>query len=133
MVVDSSAIVAILTGEPEASALLAAAEAAERLFTSPIVLFETAMALRRVFGVSAAQAERDVTEFLAAARMEVVPIDQAAAKLAQEAAARFGKGGGSPAQLNMGDCFVYALARAQGAPLLFKGDDFRHTDVLSAL
>jgi ribonuclease VapC len=69
---------------------------------------------------------------LAAAGIEVVPVDLDQARLAREAYARYGKGN-HPARLNFGDCFAYALAKASGEPLLFKGADFGRTDVASAL
>jgi len=72
-------------------------------------------------------------DLLEASGAVVVPFDHAQARVAREAYARFGKGSGSKARLNLGDCFSYALARVTGEPLLFKGDDFRHTDVESAL
>ncbi len=71
--------------------------------------------------------------FLQASRIGVEPITAAHAALALEAHARFGKGTGHPAQLNMGDCFSYALAKSLGLSLLFKGNDFIHTDIPQAL
>ncbi|MEM0898936.1 MAG: type II toxin-antitoxin system VapC family toxin [Pseudomonadota bacterium] len=65
--------------------------------------------------------------------MLMVPIDQQQAYLAKDARRQFGRGSGHPAQLNMGDCFAYALAKKLSKPLLFKGNDFSHTDVRSAL
>ena len=71
-------------------------------------------------------------ELLGDAEISVVPFDAAQARIAREAHARFGKGSGSKAGLNFGDCVTYALAKVTGEPLLFKGDDFAHTDVTPA-
>lgn len=70
---------------------------------------------------------------MSAAGLEVEPVTEAIEELARRAYRDFGKGSGHPAGLNFGDCFAYALARATGEPLLYKGDDFSHTDVESAL
>jgi ribonuclease VapC len=71
--------------------------------------------------------------FLEAAGTTIVPFDEDQARVARAAYARYGKGSGSPARLNFGDCFSYALAKTTGLPLLFKGDYFTHTDVTPAL
>ena len=73
-----------------------------------------------------------VMAYLAETDIRIVPIGEREAGMAIEVMARFGKGMGHPAQLNMGDCFAYACARTNGAPLLFKGDDFSQTDIESA-
>jgi ribonuclease VapC len=130
MFVDASAIVAILTNEPDAGELIDRLERAVRPVTSAIAIFEAALGLRRKRHASVQEAEADITAFLKAARIEAVPITPAAASLALDAFARYGKGTGHPAQLNMGDCFAYALATSHRAPLLFKGDDFGKTDVV---
>lgn len=67
------------------------------------------------------------------AGLRTVPFDEAQASIAIEANRRFGKGSGSPARLNLGDCFSYALAKSSSLPLLFIGDDFVHTDIRSAM
>jgi len=74
-----------------------------------------------------------VREFLSAARIRTVPITDKEADLALGAFARYGKGRGHPAQLNMGDCFAYAVAKAHQVPLLFNGDDFDKTDIIPAI
>ena len=66
-------------------------------------------------------------------RIEIIPFDEAQMRMAIDANLRYGRGSGHPAQLNFGDCFAYALARSRNLPLLFKGDDFIHTDVVPAL
>ena len=133
IVLDASAIVAVLSCEPELGALIAALERAGAAITSPIAVYEAALGLRRKRFCSVAEAESDVLEFLALVGAEVAPLDKRAAHRALEAFSRFGKGTGHPARLNLGDCFAYAQARALGAPLLFKGDDFTKTDIPSAL
>ena len=132
IVVDASAIVAVIADEPESPALIDALQRAQAAATSPLAVYEAALALRRLRDCSVAEAEAEVAEFLAVAGVEVVAIAAEAAHDALEAFARYGKGGGHPAQLNLGDCFAYAQARALKAPLLFKGDDFAATDLPSA-
>jgi ribonuclease VapC len=131
MFVDASAIVAILTREPEASDLTNRLERAVRPLTSAIAIFEATLGLRRKHHASVQEAEADITAFIKAARIEPVPVTPADASLALDAFARYGKGTGHPAQLNLGDCFSYALATSHRAPLLFKGDDFSKTDITS--
>ena len=129
IVVDTSAIVAILTSEAEEAALVAALERAKGALTSPIAIYEAALGLRRKRHSSVAEAENDVMEFLAAAGIGVAAIEPTAARGALEAFARYGKGARHPAQLNMRDCFAYGQAKALNAPLLYKGADFSMTDV----
>jgi ribonuclease VapC len=75
------------------------------------------------------KALNELRKMLDSTRAEILPVDEAQARIASDAYARFGRGSGSPAKLNYGDCFSYALAIARDEPLLFKGDDFIHTDV----
>jgi ribonuclease VapC len=126
--IDASAIVGILNGESEAPALAAAIGAAKTRYASPIAVYEAAVALMRENKWSSDEAGEVVRQFLEAASIEVVAITDDMATVAIKAFERFGKGR-HPAQLNMGDCFAYACARAQDAPLLFKGEDFSKTDV----
>lgn len=132
MFVDASAIVAILTGEPEADALADALDGAAAI-TSPVAVFEAALGLCRKRHASVAEAAGDVREFIAAAGIAMVAITEREAAAALDAFARYGKGRGHPAQLNMGDCFAYAVAGTHQASLLFKGDDFVATDAVPAL
>jgi len=129
MFVDASAIVAILTREPEADALADAIEAARSPITSPIAVFEAAIGICRKRHASVEEAEADVREFLEIAEIEMIPITAKEAETALVAFARYGKGRGHPAQLNLGDCFAYAAAKNYRTSLLFKGQDFIHTDV----
>jgi ribonuclease VapC len=133
IVIDASAIVAVLSGEPESHALIAALERVGPAVTSPVAVCEAALGLRPKRFCSVAEAENDVLEFLALLGAEVSPLDRNAAHGALEAFSRFGKGTGHPAQLNLGDCFAYAQAREFAAPLLFKGEDFTKTDIPTAL
>ncbi len=75
----------------------------------------------------------DLEELLTTSGVELLPVDRAHVLAAREAWTRFGRGSGSPARLNYGDCFAYAAAKVTGEPLLFKGDDFTHTDIEAAL
>ncbi len=129
MFVDASAIVAILTLEPEAGALADALEAAREPITSAIAIFEAVAGICRKRGARVADAQDDVRAFLSLAGVKIVAISGREVETALAAFDRFGKGRGHPAQLNMGDCFAYALARNRDVPLLFKGDDFGRTDI----
>ena len=132
IVVDASAIIAILTGESESTLLVAALDRAGAATTTPLAIYEAALGIRRKRTSGVAQAERAVMEFLSAARIKVEPVNPAAVHLALEAFDRYGKGNRRPAQLNLGDCFAYAQAKLSGAALLFEGDDFSKTDIESA-
>ena len=132
IVADASAIVAILTGEPEAGTLTEALEHAPEIITSPLAVYEATLGLVRILRRSVEDAERDVAEFLRLARVVVQPIQPETVPVAVKAFARYGKGRGYPAQLNPGDCFIYAQTKLSGAALLYKGDDFSKTDIGSA-
>jgi ribonuclease VapC len=132
IVVDASAIVAILTGEPERDALTDALERASEITTSPLAIYEATLGLVRILRRSVQDAEADVTEFLRLARVAVQPIQPETVHVALEAFARYGKGRGHPARLNLGDCFIYAQTKVGGASLLYKGEDFSKTDLESA-
>jgi ribonuclease VapC len=133
MFVDASAIVAILTREPEADVLADALERARSPITSPIAIFEATLGIRRKRHASVEEAEEDVGEFLETAAVRTIPITERETETALSAFARFGKGRGHPAQLNLGDCFAYAVARNHRTTLLFKGEDFTKTDIRSAV
>jgi ribonuclease VapC len=132
MFVDASAIVAILTREPEADALADVLETARSPITSPIAIFEAALGICRKRHASVEEAEADVREFLGMAAIRAVSITEREAETALAAFSRYGKGRGHPAQLNLGDCFAYAVAKNHRTALLFKGDDFSKTDIASA-
>ena len=129
MFVDASAFVAILAEEPDGEAYASAIEAASLVLTSPIAIYETTLALARRGSLSIEDARLIVEKFIERARIAIEPVDRAAGDIALSAFARYGKGRGHPAQLNLGDCFAYAMARQRGVPLLYKGEDFALTDI----
>ena len=126
MVVDTSALIAIALGEPSQQPLLDAIEAAAKRIISPVSLLEAGMVLRARLGETALPLLYQLVEELGS---EVVPFDEAQARLAITAFGRFGKGMGHPAQLNFGDCAVYALAASRREPVLATGHDFAATDL----
>lgn len=128
MVVDSSALLAILEDEPERRALLEALDRADTRRMSVANFVETSIVVNTRRGPAGLL---DLDRFLAKASFELVPVDVAQAHLAREAFSRFGRGR-HRAGLNFGDCFAYALARTLGEQLLCKGDDFVHTDLTLA-
>ncbi len=130
MILDTSALIAILRAEPEAAACAEAIESASVRRLSAASYVEVGAVIDRA---GDAIASRRVDELLAVAGIEVEAVTASQAQIAREAYRDFGKGSGHPASLNFGDCFSYALAKAAGEPLLFKGDDFAHTDIVSAL
>jgi ribonuclease VapC len=125
MVLDSSAVIAILFDEPERPAFTTAIERASRRLISAANLLESAVVVEARRGE---QAGRELDLLLHRAEVQTVSVDADQVKIARSAWRRFGKGR-HPAALNFGDCFAYALASATGEPLLFKGEDFGHTDV----
>jgi ribonuclease VapC len=129
MFVDASAIVAILTREAEADALADALESARSPITSPIAIFEAALGVCRKQHASVEEAEEDVRDFLGVAGIRIVSLTEREAETALAAFSRYGKGRGHPAQLNLGDCFAYAVAKNHRTALLFKGEDFDKTDI----
>jgi ribonuclease VapC len=133
MFVDASAIVAILTREPEADALADALEGARSPMTSPIAIFEAVLGICRKRHASVEEAGKDVREFLKITAVRTVPITDQEAETALAAFSRYGKGRGHPAQLNLGDCFAYAMAKNHRTSLLFKGEDFAKTDIHPAV
>lgn len=129
MVVDTSALLAILQNETERRTFNEALEAADRCSVSAATLVETSIVVESRYG---AEGVRALDLLLARASIDVVPVDAAQAHVARAAFAIYGKGR-HPAGLNFGDCFSYALAKSLGEPLLFKGDDFGSTDVAIAV
>jgi ribonuclease VapC len=130
MFVDTSAIVAIICGESDATELAQRLAAAERRYTSPVVRLEACMVLASRLDISPAQANALFDDFVDEANLSVVPINDRIGALAVACFASFGKGRHS-ARLNLGDCLSYACAKAYRSPLLFKGDDFPQTDIAS--
>ena len=126
MVIDTSALVAILRAEGDAAVLVQAIErtAVRRLSAASYVELGAV-----IDGSRDPVASRRVDELLGAMNVTVEPVSAEQARLARAAYADFGRGSGHRAALDYGDCFAYALARAYDEPLLFKGDDFAHTDI----
>lgn len=133
IVVDSSAIVAIFAREPDAELLGRCIAADGQPVMSASAVLECSIVIRSFRQLSTAVSETWLDEFLASAKTRIEPIDHADLRLARDAHTRFGKGTGHPAQLNFGHCLSYALAKRLEAPLLFKGGDFTHTDIVPAL
>lgn len=128
IVIDSSAVVAILLDEPERAVFLEAM-AGGRAIMSVLNVYETEVVIRCRSGQSSVSAVRAL---LVANEVELVAFDDARSIAADAAYSRFGKGV-HKARLNLCDCAAYALARSLNAPLLYKGDDFARTDILSAV
>jgi ribonuclease VapC len=127
-VLDTSALVAVLAQEPQASALLDQIAAERDLLISAGTLLEALVVLQARHGD---EGVRDLRLLLHAAGARVVPFDADQVELAHAGFVRYGRGR-HPAALNLGDLYAYALAKAHGAPLLFVGDDFARTDVAAA-
>jgi len=125
MVLDTSALIAILSGEPEQDAFIQAIEQADTRLLSAATLLEASIVIEARYGSAGAH---HLDRLLDRAAVEVVPVDVEQARAARAAWRRYGKGRHSAA-LNFGDCFSYALAVTCGEPLLFKGNDFARTDV----
>lgn len=126
MVIDTSALIAILGDEPERQAFIAAIEADETRLMSTATFVETSIVIEARHG---ADGIRDLDLFIDRAGIELTAVDDQQAREARRAFSRFGKGRHA-AGLNFGDCFSYALAITAGEPLLFKGSDFGTTDVV---
>lgn len=129
IVIDTSALIAILKNEPEKASFVRIIGEANARFVCAVSVLEAAMVFT---GRGPAEAGRGLDDVLDIMKIENVPFDAELAAHARDAFMRFGKGRHS-AGLNMGDCASYALAKANGLPLLFKGDDFSQTDITSAL
>ncbi len=130
MIIDTSALIAILRDEADAADMARAIERAEDRRISAANWLETAVVID---GSRDPVASRRFDELVQTAELHVEPVTWAQARIAREAYRDFGKGSGHKAGLNFGGCFAYALAKTYSEPLLFKGDDFGHTDIVSAL
>jgi ribonuclease VapC len=131
MFIDASALTAMLTDEDEARELLARVQRASTRLTSPLAVWEAAIAVARVLDLSIAEATEAVESYLALMEIRMVNVPPETARIALDAFDRYGKGR-HPARLNFGDCFAYACARHLGEPLMFKGGDFPQTDIEAA-
>ena len=130
MIIDTSAIIAILRSEPEAKSFARVIADAATRRVSAISFVKSAVV------IDASRdpiATRRFDDFITEANISIEPVTEIQARIAREAYRDFGRGSGHPANLNFGDCFAYALARTSGEPLLFKGNDFVHTGITSAL
>jgi len=129
--IDASALVAMIAREPEASSFADYLCAYSRRLTSPIAFWEAARGVASARGLDVNEARLLVSDFLAAAAIDVVSIDLADADCALDAHRRYGKGV-HEARLNLGDCFAYACTKRHEAHIMFKGEDFIHTDLRDA-
>jgi ribonuclease VapC len=125
MVIDSSAILAVLLNEKNATGIAWTIEAGSQRLLSAANLLETSIVIE---GRKGDAGGRELDLLLYRAAIEIVAVDRDQAEIARVAWRRFGKGR-HPAGLNYGDCFAYALAKRSGLPLLFQGDDFSRTDI----
>ena len=129
MVVDTSALLAIFLAEPERRQFLDAITQGDTRHISAANVLETGIVLEARRGEAAG---REFDLFLHHAKFEVVPVDSDQIEIARVAWRKYGKGR-HPAGLNFGDCFAYALAKVMDQPILFKGDDFTHTDIFPVI
>jgi len=128
MIIDTSAILAILQDEDERRHFNEVIEAAANIRISTATYVETSIVVESRFGAAGLQ---DLDRFIESAGIELVSVDKKQAQAARVAFSTYGKGR-HPAKLNFGDCFSYAISWVLGEPLLFKGDDFSRTDIVSA-
>lgn len=125
MVIDASALAAVLFGEAEKRYFIETIEAADSRRLSVATFVEVSITIESKLR---AEGLRDLDRFIASAGIDLVPVDSEQGQIARAAFSRFGKGR-HPAGLNFGDCFAYALAKVLGEPLLCKGADFARTDI----
>jgi len=130
MIVDSSALIAILKREPEWTAFSRKLDAAESSCISAANYLETSIV---VDGWRNPILSREFDELIERFDIQIEPVTVEQARIARQAHRDYGRGSGHAANLDFGDCFSYALARAKRAPMLYKGDDFSLTDIRSAL
>lgn len=128
MIVDSSALMAILEDESESESVIRTATQGPCRMSVATTLEASIVADSR----SATHGAR-LDDLIAALEIAIEPVTAQQGEIARRAYQRFGRGSGSPARLNFGDCFAYALSVTTGEPLLFVGEDFTHTDIASAL
>jgi ribonuclease VapC len=130
VIIDTSALIAILRAEPDASELAHAIERATDRRISAANWLETAVV------IDASRdpvASRRFDELVQTAELQIEPVTHDQARIARDAYRDFGQGSGHKAGLTFGDCFAYALAKTAGEALLFKGDDFGHTDIIPVI
>lgn len=132
MFIDTSVIIALLADEADAADYAERIERSTGNMTSGLVILEASMRLGTMLDIDPVMVEGRIRDLLAAAAIEVVSIDRVIATEAVTAFARYGKGRGHPAQLNLADCMSYACAKVHDVPLMFEGNDFSHTDIAKA-
>jgi ribonuclease VapC len=130
MIIDTSAIIAILSNEPDAKSFAESIADAQDRRVSAVSFVESAVVID---GSRDPIASRRFDDFIKVAEIVIEPVTETQAQIARAAYRDFGKGSGHQAKLNFGDCFSYALAKEYGEALLFKGSDFGHTDIVAAL
>lgn len=131
MFIDASALTALMTDEQDARELLARLTISETRLTSPLAVWEAAIAVARILDIAVLDASRALDEYLHLMGIRIVAVPPETGQIALDAFDRFGKGR-HPARLNFGDCFAYACARHYQMPLMFKGADFSQTDIEAA-
>ena len=129
VLIDASALVAMATGEPDVDNLLDRLDGFNDRLCCAIGLWEAALAIARRRETSVAEGRRELGSLVADLDIRTVSIGPDEGEIALNAFGRYGKGTGHRAQLNMGDCFAYACAKTNDAALLYKGEDFAHTDL----
>jgi ribonuclease VapC len=130
VIVDTSALIAIIKDEPERGAFSALLESEQDLKMSAASYFEASIV---VDGLKEPSISREIDDLIERSHILIEPVTVEQAHIARQAYRDYGKGSGHPANLNFGDCFSYALARAKREPILFKGDDFNYTDLRNAI
>lgn len=129
MIIDASALLAILLNEEDAVDFIAAIQSAHMRRMSAANWLEAAI---RIDARRSPIASDALDDFISTSGIGIAPVTEEHARLARRAYRAYGKGAGHPARLNFGDCFAYGLAKATGEKLLFKGNDFHHTDIEAA-
>ena len=130
IVIDTSVLIAILKSEPDAEFLIDCMAAASERHVSAGSILECGIVVGARYGDAGLEAMRELCLGLS---LDTVSVDAEQSRAGYEAFRRYGRGSGHPAKLNFGDCFAYALAKTRNLPLLFKGDDFVHTDIQPAM
>ena len=130
MIIDTSALIAILRNEPEAASCAKAIASATARRVSAVSYVEAGVVID---ASKSPIASRRFDDLFRVATLVIEPVTEEQARIAREAYRDFGKGSKHRAALNFGDCFAYALAKVTGEPLLLKGDDFKHTDLAAAI
>ena len=132
MFIDTSVFVAIFAHDDDAQHWMSTITSSSAKTTSALVILETVMRLTTKLNLQPEIVMAKLEAFIVDAGITIMPIDEDHGRLAVEAFAKYGKGRGHPAQLNLADCLSYACAMGGGLPLLFKGNDFSHTDIPAA-